>query len=67
MPFCIIAKFLSINIYLFEPNKVLGRSNKLILGFSKKLYVTMKISLIFHLNLIIKFLVKPILKKEIFC
>ena len=55
MPFCIIAKFLSINIYLFEPNKVLGRSNKLILGSQKKLYVTMKISLIFHLNLIINF------------
>ena len=35
IPLCISAKILGINIYLFEPNKVLGKSNKLILKFCK--------------------------------
>ena len=67
MPFCIIAKFLSINIYLFEPNKVLGRSNKLILGFSKKIICNYENIINFPSKFESKiFLVKPILKKEIF-
>ena len=67
MPFCIIAKFLSIKIYLFEPNKVLGRSNKLILGFSKKIICNYENIINFPSKFNSKiFLVKPILKKEIF-
>ena len=67
MPFCIIAKFLSIKIYLFEPNKVLGRSNKLILGFSKKIICNYENIINFPSKFDSKiFLVKPILKKEIF-
>ena len=37
VPFCIAAKFLKIKIYLFEPNMVLGRSNKLIIKYSEKI------------------------------
>ena len=36
LPFCITAKLLNLNIFLFEPNMVVGRSNKLMLRFSKK-------------------------------
>lgn len=67
IPFCIIAKFLGINIYLFEPNKVLGRSNKLILGFSKKIICNYQNIINFPSKFSSKiFLIKPLLKKEIF-
>ncbi len=36
--FCVAAKMLNINIYLFEPNMVIGRSNKFMLRFSKKIF-----------------------------
>ena len=36
-PFCIAAKLLDVKIFLFEPNMVLGRSNKIFLSFSKKI------------------------------
>ena len=38
LTFCVAAKMLKINIYLFEPNTVIGRSNKLMLKFSKKIF-----------------------------
>tara|TARA_B100000579_G_scaffold93479_1_gene73884 strand:- start:241 stop:1320 length:1080 start_codon:yes stop_codon:yes gene_type:complete len=37
LPLCISAKILKIKIYLFEPNIVIGRSNKLFLRFSEKI------------------------------
>lgn len=37
MPFCLAAKILNIDIFLFEPNMVIGRSNKFFLRFSKKI------------------------------
>ena len=37
LPFCIASKLLKIKIVLFEPNKVLGRSNKIILKYAKKI------------------------------
>ena len=36
-PFCLAAKLLNIEIILFEPNMVLGRSNKFVLKYSKKI------------------------------
>ena len=36
-PFCIAAKLLNIVIFLFEPNMVLGKSNKFFLSSSKKI------------------------------
>jgi len=38
VPFCIAAKILNIKIYLFEPNMVIGRSNKFLLKLSTKLF-----------------------------
>ncbi len=37
LPLCIAAKILKIKIILFEPNMVLGRANKLFLGFCKNI------------------------------
>ena len=37
LPFCLSAKFLNISIILFEPNMVLGRSNKYFLKFADKI------------------------------
>ncbi len=38
LPFCISAKILNIKIYLFEPNLVIGRSNKIFVRYSKKIF-----------------------------
>ena len=38
VPFCIAAKIFNIKIYLFEPNMVIGRANKFLLRFCKKLF-----------------------------
>ena len=38
VPISIAAKILNINIYLFEPNMVIGRANKFLIKFSKKLF-----------------------------
>ena len=37
LPICLAAKILGINIFLIEPNMVLGRANKFFLNFSSKL------------------------------
>ena len=37
LPFCISAKIVGIDIYLFEPNMVIGRANKFFLRFCKKI------------------------------
>ena len=38
LPLCIAAKILGIKIFLFEPNMVLGRANKLFLTFCKNIF-----------------------------
>ena len=45
LPLCIVSKLLKVKIILFEPNMVLGRSNKLILKYAKKI-------ICYHNNLI---------------
>jgi len=37
IPMCLAAKILNIKIYLFEPNAVIGRGNKFLLSFCKKI------------------------------
>ena len=67
IPFCLASNLLNIEIFAFEPNSVLGRANKLILSFSKKIIcydknirgVSKK-----YLNKIS--IVKPLLRKEIY-
>ena len=43
LPLCLAANLLNIKVYIFEPNSVLGRANKLMLNFQKKLFAMMKI------------------------
>ena len=67
LPLCLASNLLNIKIYIFEPNSVLGRANKLILNFAKKIIcydknlkgISKKVS-----NKI--YLVKPLLRKEIY-
>ena len=37
LPLCIASKILGIKIFLFEPNMVLGRANKLLLKLCEKI------------------------------
>ena len=39
LPICLAAKILGINIFLIEPNMVIGRANKFFLNFSRKFNV----------------------------
>jgi UDP-N-acetylglucosamine--N-acetylmuramyl-(pentapeptide) pyrophosphoryl-undecaprenol N-acetylglucosamine transferase len=38
LPLCVASKILNIKIFLFEPNMVLGRANKLFLKFCEKIF-----------------------------
>ena len=67
IPLCLASKILNIRIYLFEPNMVIGRSNKFILKFSKKIICYQKNLIGLPKNYYNKvFLSKPILRKEIY-
>tara|TARA_Y100000816_G_C26107758_1_gene589333 strand:- start:3331 stop:4404 length:1074 start_codon:yes stop_codon:yes gene_type:complete len=67
LPFCISGKFLGIKIILFEPNMVIGRSNKLILPYSKKIICYSKNIKNFPKKYCKKiFLISPILQKKIY-
>jgi len=67
LPLCLASNLLNIKIYIFEPNLVLGRANKFMLNFAKKIIcydknlkgISKKLS-----NKI--YLVKPLLRKEIY-
>ena len=67
LPLCIASNLLKIKIFIFEPNSVLGKSNKLISGFAKKI-----ICYDYNLRGVSKklldkiYLVKPLLRKEIY-
>ena len=38
LPLCIASKILNIKLFLFEPNMVLGRSNKFFINFCTKIF-----------------------------
>ena len=67
IPLCLASNLLNVKIYIFEPNSVLGRANKLMLSFAEKIIcydenlkgISKKL-----LNKI--YLVKPFLRKEIY-
>ena len=42
LPLCIASTILGIKIFIFEPNSVLGRANKITILFAKKSFVTTK-------------------------
>ena len=67
LPLCIASKILNIKLFLFEPNMVLGRSNKLFINFCKKIFcysVNIKNFSYKQKNKII--LIPPILRKEFY-
>ena len=67
LPLCLASNLLNIKIYIFEPNLVLGRTNKFMLNFAKKIIcydknlkgISKKLS-----NKI--YLVKPLLRKKFY-
>ncbi len=67
LPFCLASNLLKIKIYIFEPNLFIGRTNKFMLNFAKKIICYEK-----NLKGIPKklsnkiYLVKPLLRKEIY-
>ena len=65
LPICLAAKILGINIFLIEPNMVLGRANKFFLNFSRKLICYSKnlINLPSGINHKLT-TIKPLIRKE---
>ena len=67
LPLCLASNLLNIKTYIFEPNSVIGRANKLTLSFSKKIICydkNLKGISRKYLNKI--YLIKPLLRKEIY-
>ncbi len=67
LPLCLAGILLKIKLYLFEPNMVIGRANKVFLRFSKKIICYSHSIKQFpknHLNKIIQ--IKPLVRKEFF-
>ena len=50
LPLCIASRILNIKLFLFEPNMVLGRSNKLFISSCKKIFVIPRMLRIFQQN-----------------
>jgi len=65
LPLCIAARILGIEIFLIEPNMVLGRANKFFLNFSRKLicYSENLINLPSEINHKLT-TIKPLIRKE---
>ena len=67
LPLCIAAKILKIKIFLFEPNIVIGRSNKFFLKFCEKIIVYSKNLKNFPEEYKHKiFLINPLLRQKIY-
>ena len=65
LPICLAAKILGINIFLIEPNMVLGRANKFFLNFSRKLICYSKNLINLPAGINHKLItIKPLLRKE---
>ena len=67
LPLCISARILGKKIYLFEPNMVIGRSNKLFLRFSEKIICYSKELRNFPNKFKDKiFVIQPLLREKIY-
>ena len=67
LPLCLSAKILKIKIYLFEPNFVIGRSNRFFLKFSEKIICYSRKLKNFPEKYKSKiFFTKPLLRKKIY-
>ena len=67
LPLSLASNLLKIKIYIFEPNSVIGRTNKLMLSFAKKIICYDQNLKGISKKLLNKvYLVKPFLRKEIY-
>ncbi len=67
LPLCLASNLLNIKIYIFEPNSVLGRANKLVFSFAEKIICYDKNLKGISKKLLHKvYVVKPLLRKEIY-
>ena len=67
LPLSLASNLLNIKIYIFEPNSILGRANKLILSFAEKIICYDENLKGIPNKLLHKiYLVKPLLRKEIY-
>ncbi len=67
LPLILAAKFTGLNIYLVEPNQVLGRANKFFLNFCKKIFCYSKNIKNFPKKYENKIsIIEPLVKKEIY-
>ena len=67
LPLCIASTLLNINIFIFEPNSILGRANKFALNFSKKIICCHKNLAGVSKKFINKiYLIEPLLRKKIY-
>ena len=67
LPLCLASNLLNIKIYIFEPNSVIGRANKLMISFAEKIICYDKNLKGIPEKLVNKiYLVKPLLRKEIY-
>ena len=67
LPLCIASYLLNLKIFIFEPNSVIGRTNKFTLNFSKKIICYHKNIRGISPKLQSKiYLVEPLLRKEIY-
>ena len=67
LPLCLSAKMLKVKIYLFEPNVVIGRSNKFFIKFSEKIISYSKNLKNFPEKYKHKiFLTEPLLRKKVY-
>ena len=67
LPICIASRILNINTYLFEPNLVLGRSNKFYLSFCKKILCYSNKIKNFPNKYLKKIeIIKPLIRKEFY-
>ena len=67
LPVCLAAKILNKDIYLFEPNLVLGRANRFYLNFAKKIFLYQKDLKNFPERFVDKKIIsKPLIRKEFY-
>jgi UDP-N-acetylglucosamine--N-acetylmuramyl-(pentapeptide) pyrophosphoryl-undecaprenol N-acetylglucosamine transferase len=67
LPLCLASKILNIKLFLFEPNMVLGRANRIFVKFCKKIFCYSNEIQKFPNNLKNKIsIIKPLIRKEFY-
>ena len=67
LPIILAARILKLEIYLIEPNQVIGRANKYFLKFCKKIFCYSESLKNFPYNLKDRIVsIKPLVKKDIY-